>query len=90
MILRSTLLDNFAEVKETSCECVLLLTRALPKSIHLNGPSSLIEPLTKIFAHQQKKIRIAAVKATGQISVFCYFQILKLVCRFVYLFHNFQ
>jgi hypothetical protein len=89
MILRSTLLDNFAEVKETSCECVLLLTRALPKSIHLNGPSSLIEPLTKIFAHQQKKIRIAAVKATGQISVYVISDS-QLVCRFVYLFHNFQ
>ena len=65
-ILRSTILDNFPDMKELSCECVLLLARALPTSIKLNGVSSLMDPLTKILAHQQKKVRIAAIKAIGE------------------------
>jgi len=67
-ILRSTLLDNFSDVKEVSCESVELLCRALPLSMHLNGPSSLFEALTKILSHQQKRIRIAAIKAIGEKS----------------------
>lgn len=65
-ILRSTLLDNFSDVKEVSCESVELLCRALPLTIHFNGPSSLIVPLTKTISHQQKKIRIASIKAIGE------------------------
>ena len=65
-ILRSTILDNIADVKEASCDSVLLLELALPNSIKLNSASSLLEPLTKIIAHQQKKVRIGAVKAIGE------------------------
>ena len=72
-VLRSTLLDNFSDVKELSCECVQLLCRALPLSIHLSGPSSLIEPLTKTVSHQQKKIRIASIKAIGETSLTQFF-----------------
>ncbi len=65
-ILRSTILDNFADVKEVSCDSIHLLELTLPNSIKLNSASSLLEPLTKIIAHQQKKIRIGAVKAIGE------------------------
>ena len=65
-IIRSILSDNFSDVKEVGCESVELFCRALPMSAHLNGPSMLFEPLVKIVSHQQKKIRMAAVKAIGE------------------------
>lgn len=65
-ILKSTLLDSYAEVKEVSCHCIKLLSFALPKSLSMNGVSSLMEPLAKIISHQQKKIRISSINAIGK------------------------
>lgn len=66
-ILKSTLLDNFSDVMEASCLCIEYLAQALPKSINLNGASSLLQPLSKISSHQQKKVRLAAVKSISVI-----------------------
>ncbi|KAL1497905.1 hypothetical protein ABEB36_008787 [Hypothenemus hampei] len=65
-ILCETLKDRSASIQIASCEVVILLSKALPKSFHLQA-ESLLKPTLKCFTHRNSKVRVKAVEATGKI-----------------------
>lgn len=77
-ILSSCVLDSFADIKELACEDVHLLAEALPKDFHFNA-QNLINPLLKAMTHQQKKVRVATIKAIGIVIMHSGFDELQLV-----------
>ena len=58
------IIDSFADIKELACNDVKLLAQAISKDFHMTAPQ-LINPLAKAMTHQQKKVRVACIKAVG-------------------------
>ena len=63
-ILSSCMADSFADIKEEGCQNVHRLAKALPKDFHMSA-TGLLNPLAKAMTHQQKKVRVACIKACG-------------------------
>lgn len=77
-ILSSTIIDAFADIKEMACDDVDLLARKLPQEFHFNA-ATLINPLASAMTHQQKKVRVACIKATGVVLQHCGFDQFQLI-----------
>jgi len=78
LILSCCIEDNFADIKELACDDVHLLAKALPKEFHFSA-EKLLNPLARAMTHQQKKVRVASIKAVGcviQNSGFDQFQLI--------------
>lgn len=63
-ILGSCMNDSFADIKVEACENVHKLAKTMPKDFHLTA-AGLLNPLAKAMTHQQKKVRVACIKACG-------------------------
>ena len=63
-ILGACINDSFSDIKVEACENVHQLAQALAKDFHMSA-SGLLNPLAKAMTHQQKKVRIACIKACG-------------------------
>lgn len=77
-ILKTCIVDPFADARVLACQIVLVLAETLPKDFHLNA-SSLLPPLVKAMGHQQKKVRIASIKGIGCVIKHCGFEEFKMV-----------
>lgn len=74
----SCIIDSFADIKELACANVGTLADKLPSEFHFNA-ANLINPLASAMTHQQKKVRVACIQATGvviQHSGFDQFQLI--------------
>ena len=81
MLSYSAFLNIFyfvSDIKELACDDVHLLAKALPKEFHFSA-EKLLNPLARAMTHQQKKVRVASIKAVGcviQNSGFDQFQLI--------------
>lgn len=67
-ILTKTSTDPFPKVKLETCECIILLTKILQRDFHFQS-ESYVKPLLSNFAHQHFRVRVAAVRAIGNVYV---------------------
>ena len=65
-ILGACIIDAFADIKELACDNVGLLAEKLPQDFHFSA-ATLINPLATAMTHQQKKVRVACIKAVGTV-----------------------
>lgn len=63
-ILKTTIVDPFADVKKMSCVCTNKLAVCAPQRFYQQG-ESLIPSLLKSLSHQHYKVRITVVKTIG-------------------------
>ncbi|XP_071442311.1 dynein axonemal assembly factor 5 [Hetaerina americana] len=69
LILSKTLLDPYPAVKRESCECTSCAATLLCKQFHMQS-ETLVQPLLKVIAHQHFKVRVAGVKAIGDVILY--------------------
>ncbi|XP_046385055.1 dynein axonemal assembly factor 5 isoform X2 [Ischnura elegans] len=65
-ILSKTLLDPYPMVKRESCECTSCTAVHLSKQFHMQS-ETVVKPLLKVISHQHFKVRVAGVKAIGDV-----------------------
>lgn len=65
-ILTKTSTDPFPKVKLEASECIIVLTKTLQRDFHFQS-ESYVKPLLSNFAHQHFRVRVAAIKALGNI-----------------------
>ena len=72
-IIASCIGDNFADIKELACHDVHLLVKVIPKDDHFSAEKleKLCNPLARAMTHQQKRVRVASIKAVGCIILNC-------------------
>ena len=56
--------DSLADIKVEACANVHKLAKTMTKDFHLTA-AGLLNPLAKAMTHQQKKVRVACIKACG-------------------------
>lgn len=66
-ILTKTVTDPFPKVKLEACECIILVTKILQRDFHFQC-ESYVKPILSNFGHQHFRVRVAAIKAIGNIS----------------------
>ena len=67
-ILTKTSTDPFPKVKLEASECIIVLTKTLQRDFHFQS-ESYVKPLLSNFAHQHFRVRVAAIKALGNILI---------------------
>lgn len=65
-ILARTVMDNYPNVKKESCRCISEYARTLPRHFYSQS-EHLIKPILSNFTHQHYRVRLAAVKAMGDV-----------------------
>ncbi len=70
LILQHCLGDNFHEVKITCCDILRTLSTKYPGPFYQYS-ESLLKPLLKNVVHQQHRVRLATVEATGDVFEHC-------------------
>lgn len=63
-ILTKTSTDPYPKVKLEACECIIRLTKILPRDFQFQS-ESYVKPVLSNFAHQHFRVRVAAVRAIG-------------------------
>ncbi|EFA07827.2 HEAT repeat-containing protein 2-like Protein [Tribolium castaneum] len=66
VILCQTITDKHPAIKELSCKCVTDLAEALPRDFHMQA-ENLIKPIVSCFGHQRFRVRVEAIRATGEV-----------------------
>ncbi|GAB1864932.1 HEAT repeat-containing protein 2 [Camponotus japonicus] len=65
-ILARTVMDNYPNVKKESCRCISEYAKTLPRHFYSQS-EHLIKPILSNFTHQHYRVRLAAVKAIGDV-----------------------
>lgn len=65
-ILTKTATDPYPKVKLEACECIILLTKVLARDFHFQS-ESYVKPILSNFAHQHYRVRVAAIRAIGNV-----------------------
>ncbi|XP_041977960.1 dynein axonemal assembly factor 5 [Aricia agestis] len=65
-ILTKTSTDPFPKVKIEACECIIMLSKSMPRDFHFQA-ESFVKPVLSNFPHQHFRVRVAAVRAIGAI-----------------------
>lgn len=68
-ILARTVTDNYPEIKRESCQCIEELAKSIPEQFYSRS-TSLVKPTLSNFNHQHWKVRVASVRAIGQIMLY--------------------
>lgn len=71
-ILAKTSTDPFPKVKLEACECIILLTKVLQRDFHFQS-ESYVKPVLTNFSHQHYRVRVAAIRAIGNVPCMQYF-----------------
>lgn len=68
-ILTKTATDPYPKVKLEACECIILLSKVLARDFHFQS-ESFVKPVISNFAHQHYRVRVAAIKAIGNLLAY--------------------
>lgn len=64
-ILTKTVTDPYPKVKLEACECIILITKTLPRDFHFQC-ETYVKPVLTNFSHQHFRVRVASIKAIGK------------------------
>lgn len=65
-ILTKTVTDPYPKVKLEACECVIALTKIVPREFQFQS-ESYVKPVLSNYAHQHFRVRAASIKTMGKI-----------------------
>ena len=68
-ILTRTVTDNYPTVKKESCQCITELARTVPRYFYSRS-TSFVKSIVGNFSHQHYKIRVASIKAIGDVLLY--------------------
>lgn len=66
IVLSELVKDKYPAIKELCCYVILNLSKALNRDFHMQA-ETLIKPVLTCFNHQRFKVRVAGIKAIGEI-----------------------
>ncbi|XP_011313706.1 dynein assembly factor 5, axonemal isoform X2 [Fopius arisanus] len=66
VILAKTVIDNYPKIKSESCEAISELARSIPTHFYAKN-EMIVQPVLSNFKHQHYRIRVASVKAIGNV-----------------------
>lgn len=67
-ILAKTVTDPYSKVKLEACECIIALTKIVPREFQFQS-ESYVKPVLSNYAHQHFRVRTASIKTIGKIIV---------------------
>lgn len=70
-ILTKTVTDPYPKVKLEACECIITLTKIIPREFQFQS-ESYVKPVLSNYGHQHFRVRVASIQCMGKLLVLLY------------------